>query len=80
MTTPLGTLAVLERDARRVRVIRRTRETEVTIALDLDGTGRADVSTGIGFYDHLLSSLAHHGLFDLEVRATANPTRSPARA
>ncbi|OGO55881.1 MAG: imidazoleglycerol-phosphate dehydratase [Chloroflexi bacterium RBG_16_72_14] len=72
MTTPLGTLAVLERDARRVRVIRRTRETEVTIALDLDGTGRADVSTGIGFYDHLLSSLAHHGLFDLEVRATGD--------
>ena len=69
MTTPLGTLDVLERDARRVRVTRRTRETEVTIALDLDGTGRADVSTGIGFYDHLLSSLAHHGLFDLEVRA-----------
>ena len=69
MTTPLGTLDVLEHDARRVRVTRRTRETEVTIALDLDGTGRADVSTGIGFYDHLLSSLAHHGLFDLEVRA-----------
>ena len=72
MTTPLGTLDVLERDARRVRVTRRTRETEVTIALDLDGTGRADVSTGIGFYDHLLSSLAHHGLFDLEVRATGD--------
>ena len=72
MTTPLGTLDVLEHDARRVRVTRRTRETEVTIALDLDGTGRADVSTGIGFYDHLLSSLAHHGLFDLEVRATGD--------
>jgi imidazoleglycerol-phosphate dehydratase len=72
MTTPLGTLAVLERDARRVRVTRHTRETEVTISLDVDGTGRADVSTGIGFYDHLLSSLAHHGLFDLEVRATGD--------
>ena len=42
------------------------------IALDLDGTGRADVATGIGFYDHLLGSLAHHGLFDLEVRATGD--------
>ena len=72
MTTPLGTLDVLEHDARRVRVTRRTRETEVTIALDLDGTGRVDVSTGIGFYDHLLSSLAHHGLIDLEVRATGD--------
>ena len=72
MTTPLGTLAVTERAARRVRVTRHTRETDVTIALDLDGGGRADVATGVGFYDHLLSSLAHHGLFDLEVRATGD--------
>lgn len=72
MTTPLGTLEVLERGARRVRVRRRTRETEVTIALDLDGSGVTDVATGVGFYDHLLSSLGHHGLFDLEVRATGD--------
>ena len=72
MTTPLGTIDVQERAARRVRVTRRTRETEVTIALDLDGTGVADVGTGIGFYDHLLGSMAHHGLFDLEIRATGD--------
>ncbi len=72
MTTPLGTLDVLERDGRRVRVARRTRETDITIALDLDGSGRADIATGIGFYDHLLGSLAHHGLFDLEIRATGD--------
>jgi imidazoleglycerol-phosphate dehydratase len=72
MTTPLGTLEILEREGRRVRVRRRTRETDVTIALDLDGSGRADVATGVGFWDHLLSSLAHHGLFDLEVRATGD--------
>ena len=72
MTTPLGTLDVQEREARRVRVARRTRETDITIALDLDGSGRAEISTGIGFYDHLLGSLAHHGLFDLEVRATGD--------
>ena len=72
MTTPLGTLDVLERGSRRVRVSRRTRETQVTISLDLDGTGSADVETGVGFYDHLLASLAHHGLFDLEVRATGD--------
>ena len=72
MTSPLGTLEVLERGARRVRVRRHTRETGVTITLDLDGAGRADVATGIGFYDHLLSSLGHHGLFDLEVRATGD--------
>jgi imidazoleglycerol-phosphate dehydratase len=72
MTTPLGSLDVLEHEARRVRLRRRTRETEVEVTLDIDGAGRADVATGVGFYDHLLSSLAHHGLFDLDVRATGD--------
>jgi imidazoleglycerol-phosphate dehydratase len=72
MTTPLGTIDVSGRGTRRVTVSRRTRETEIDITLDLDGSGRADVSTGIGFYDHLLTSLAHHGLFDLQVRATGD--------
>jgi imidazoleglycerol-phosphate dehydratase len=72
MTTPLGTLDVAEREGRRVRVTRRTRETDITIALDLDGTGRTDVQTGVGFYDHLLSAMAHHGLLDLEVRCAGD--------
>lgn len=72
MTTSLGGLEVVERAGRRVRVARRTRETDVTVTLDLDGSGRASVSTGIGFYDHLLTSFAHHGLFDLEIRATGD--------
>jgi imidazoleglycerol-phosphate dehydratase len=72
MTTPLGTLDVTGRGTRRVTVSRRTRETEIDLTLDLDGSGRADISTGVGFYDHLLSSLAHHGLFDLQVRATGD--------
>jgi imidazoleglycerol-phosphate dehydratase len=74
MTAPTGVLEVLERtDAgRSVRVARRTRETDVAILLALDGEGRANVATGIGFYDHLLTSLAHHGLFDLEIRATGD--------
>ena len=46
---------------------RHTKETRVSVELDLDGNGRADVSTGIGFFDHLLTSLAHHALFDLTV-------------
>ncbi len=54
---------------RRATATRRTRETDVEVTLGLDGTGVADVSTGIGFYDHLLAALAHHGLFDLSVRA-----------
>ena len=67
MTTPIGTLEVLERGERSVRMRRATRETTVEVALNLDGSGRAQVSTGIGFYDHLLTSFAHHGLFDLEL-------------
>ncbi len=69
MTTPLGSIEVADRVGRRVTVSRRTRETEVKITLDLDGAGTTDVTTGVGFYDHLLSSLGHHGLIDLVVRA-----------
>jgi imidazoleglycerol-phosphate dehydratase len=72
MTTPLGSVDVQERSGRRVTVARRTRETDIRIRLDLDGSGEAEVSTGIGFYDHLLTSFAHHGLFDLTVEATGD--------
>lgn len=72
MTTPLGATEVTVLGSRHVRVVRRTRETDITIGLALDGSGRADIATGVGFYDHLLSSLAHHGLFDLEVRASGD--------
>jgi len=72
MTTPLGATEVTVIAPRHVRVARRTRETDITIELVLDGSGRADIATGIGFYDHLLSSLAHHGLFDLRVSATGD--------
>ena len=47
---------------------RTTRETSVEVSLDLDGSGQAEVSTGVGFFDHLLTSLAHHALFDLRVK------------
>jgi imidazoleglycerol-phosphate dehydratase len=69
MTTPLGNLEVLERGDRRVSLRRRTGETEVTVSLALEGSGTCAISTGIGFYDHLLTSLGHHGLFDLAVEA-----------
>lgn len=72
MTTPLGNLAVTSRDGRRVSVARRTRETDVTVTLDLDGTGVAAVVTGVGFYDHLLTSLAHHALLDLDITASGD--------
>lgn len=51
---------------------RTTRETAVDITLDLDGSGRATIDTGVGFFDHLLSSLAVHGLFDLEVKTVGD--------
>jgi imidazoleglycerol-phosphate dehydratase len=54
---------------RRAVVTRTTRETRVTLTLDLDGSGLVKIATGVGFWDHLLGSLAHHGLFDLEVEA-----------
>lgn len=69
MTTPLGSLEVGPREGRRVTVARSTRETSITITLDLDGTGVTEIATGLGFLDHLLGSLAHHGLFDLAVQA-----------
>jgi imidazoleglycerol-phosphate dehydratase len=72
MTTPMAGLEIVERTDRSAEVARRTKETSVTVRLGLDGQGRSDTATGIGFYDHLLSSLAQHGLFDLEVRATGD--------
>ncbi len=55
--------------ARTATVQRATRETRVEIALNVDGSGRGDVSTGIGFLDHMLDSLARHARFDLTIRA-----------
>jgi imidazoleglycerol-phosphate dehydratase len=49
-------------------VKRRTKETDVLVEIDLDGTGAVDVVTGIGFFDHMLGQLGKHGLFDLTVR------------
>jgi imidazoleglycerol-phosphate dehydratase len=54
---------------RRARVERMTRETKILVELDLDGTGKSDISTGIGFLDHMLDQLARHGLIDLTVKA-----------
>jgi imidazoleglycerol-phosphate dehydratase len=72
MTTPLGSLEIVAREGRRVVVKRVTRETDVHVTADLDGSGKADIQTGVGFYDHLLGSLAHHGLIDLTIRATGD--------
>jgi len=54
---------------RSARIERETKESRVLVELDLDGSGRADVATGVGFYDHMLTSLARHALLDLTVTA-----------
>ncbi len=72
MTTPLGTLEWIEEGDRVVAVSRQTRETRVSVKVALDGTGSTSISTGVGFYDHLLTSLGHHALIDLEIEATGD--------
>jgi imidazoleglycerol-phosphate dehydratase len=57
---------------REARVERKTRETEIDLTLRLDGTGHQDVSTGIGMLDHLLTTLAKHAHFDLDLRCTGD--------
>ncbi len=59
----------LKAAGRTARVERATRETSVTVALDLDGSGVYDIATGIGFLDHMLEQLSRHSLIDLEVKA-----------
>ncbi len=54
---------------RRATSERVTKETEIRMALDLDGSGRYEVDTGIAFFDHMLSSFTRHGLFDLDLKA-----------
>jgi imidazoleglycerol-phosphate dehydratase len=53
--------------SRHAQIERATRETEIRVSLDLDGSGRSKVDTGVGFLDHMLDLFAKHGLFDLEV-------------
>lgn len=56
------------KEGRIAAITRTTRETDISLTLNLDGSGRAQIDTGIGFFDHMLHGLARHGLFDLTVK------------
>lgn len=55
--------------ARKSKIVRKTRETDITIEVNLDGSGATDIKTPIPFFDHMLENFARHGLFDLKIRA-----------
>ena len=54
---------------RRAEVERKTNETEITLCLNIDGTGKGEINTGVGFFDHMLNLFVKHGLFDLKLEA-----------
>ena len=71
--SPLSKTAPLaEKAARQAQAKRETKETSVSVELNLDGTGQYDIKTGIGFLDHMLEQLARHSLIDLQVKATGD--------
>lgn len=57
---------------RSAEVSRKTKETEITVSLNVDGTGKSDISTGVGFFDHMLDQLSRHSLIDMTVRANGD--------
>jgi imidazoleglycerol-phosphate dehydratase len=57
---------------RTAQITRKTNETDITLSVDLDGTGRRDITTGVGFFDHMLDQLARHALIDITISATGD--------
>ena len=57
---------------RKADVSRKTKETDIALALNLDGSGLSSISTGVGFLDHMLELLSKHGLFDMDIKATGD--------
>ena len=57
---------------RETTISRKTNETDITLSLNIDGTGKSSISTGIAFFDHMLDLFTQHGLFDLTIKATGD--------
>jgi imidazoleglycerol-phosphate dehydratase len=57
---------------RKAEIKRKTKETDIAVAVDLDGSGKADIATGIGFFDHMLEQVARHGLIDMKIKAAGD--------
>ena len=62
---------------RTASIKRDTKETRIALTLSLDGTGSADIDTGIGFFDHMLDGFSRHGFFDLSVNCLLYTSPSP---
>jgi imidazoleglycerol-phosphate dehydratase / histidinol-phosphatase len=62
----------LKKENRVVRHVRKTSETDITIEVNLDGSGKATINTGLGFFDHMLDQIARHGLIDLHIEANGD--------
>lgn len=60
------------KNGRKAEYKRKTKETDINVAVDLDGTGRFEVATGVGFFDHMVEQLSRHSLIDLTVKATGD--------
>lgn len=59
-------------DNRSAKIARKTKETDIELYLNIDGSGKSEISTGIGFFDHMLQAFARHGLFDLNVKVSGD--------
>ena len=58
--------------SRNANVVRKTKETDITLSINMDGTGKSNISTGVGFFDHMLEGFSKHGFFDLEVKVNGD--------
>jgi imidazoleglycerol-phosphate dehydratase len=57
---------------RKAKIVRNTKETSITIALNIDGSGKSEITTGILFFDHMLNQIARHGIFDIKLSASGS--------